>query len=94
MINPLFLDFFQEKREFFSHGVVHSFDGTLQQAQSILSLQGLCIGEGDSSCHRHQQRCHALVLEAVVHVMCIPRRNQRLLLEDREEPAGRCAAPS
>jgi TatD DNase family protein len=38
------LKILHEKRAFFSGGVVHSFDGTLQEAHSILSLQGLCIG--------------------------------------------------
>lgn len=28
----------------FTRGVIHSFDGSLQEAQSILSLQGLSIG--------------------------------------------------
>jgi TatD DNase family protein len=38
------LKILQQKRGSFSAGVVHSFDGTLQEAHSILSLQGLCIG--------------------------------------------------
>lgn len=38
------LKILHQKRACFSGGVVHSFDGTLQEAHAVLSLQGLCIG--------------------------------------------------
>ena len=38
------LKILHQKRACFRGGVVHSFDGTLQEAHAVLSLQGLCVG--------------------------------------------------
>ena len=47
------IEILSRNREYFKHGVVHSFDGTLEQARQFMDL-GLCIGLNGCSLRTEQ----------------------------------------
>ena len=58
--------------ESFRSGVVHSFDGTLEEAQQVLSIPGLRIGEAARTARtvtRYKHQC-AVVLASTPGTLC------------------------
>jgi TatD DNase family protein len=85
----------QQQRASFGTGVVHSFDGTIQEAHSILSLQGLYIGVQPCGIPCSARRISTSTITSALRVKIDPPscRHQWLLLENRGEPASGCTAP-